>query len=147
MLVYLAGPVDGVQRKEALDWREDVSQCLNHRAGISTFSPAHAFSVVYSGGNSPSNKATARAVTKINRYAISQSSVVLAYLPKDRITIGTIREIEYAISIGKPVVVLVERTDIPFLSLYDTIQVSDWDEAVSAVIETLFTGPFCTSTT
>ena len=136
MLVYLAGPVDGVQRQEALDWREDISQRLN-QVGISTFSPAHAFSVVYFGGSSPSNKATARAVTEINRYAIDQSSVVLAYLPKDRITIGTIREIEYAVSIGKPVVVLVERTDVSFLSLYDTIQVSDWDEAVGAVIEAL----------
>ena len=146
MLVYLAGPIDGVQRKEALDWREGVSQCLN-QAGISTFSPAHAFSVAYFGGNSPSNKAAAQAVTEINRYAISQSSVILAYLPKDSITIGTIREIEYAISIGKPVVVLVERTDTPFLSLYDTIQVSDWDEAVGAVIEALLTSPFRTSTT
>ncbi len=146
MLVYLAGPVDGVQREEALDWREGVSRHLN-RASISTFSPAHAFSVVYFGGDSPSNKAVARAVTEINRYAISQSSVVLAYLPKDRTTIGTIREIEYAISIGKPVVALVECTDISFLSLYDTIQVSDWNEAVSAVIETLLTGPFRTSTT
>jgi nucleoside 2-deoxyribosyltransferase len=146
MLVYLAGPVDGVQRKEALDWREDVSQYLN-RAGISTFSPAHAFSVVYFGGNGPSHKVTAQTVTEINRYAISQSSVVLAYLPKDRITIGTIREIEYAISIGKPVVVLVEHTDVSFLSLYDTIQVSDWDEAVGAVIETLLTGTERASTT
>ena len=146
MLVYLAGPVDGVQRKEALDWREDVSQRLN-RAGISTFSPAHAFSVTYFGGNGPSNKVTARAVTEINRYAISQSSVVLAYLPKDRITIGTIREIEYAISISKPVVVLVEHTDISFLSLYDTIQVSNWDEAIGAIIEILLTGSFRTSTT
>lgn len=146
MLVYLAGPVDGVQRQEALNWREDVSKRLN-KAGVSTFSPAHAFSVAYFGGNGPSNKATARAVTEINRYAISQSSVVLAYLPKDRTTIGTIREIEYAVSIGKPVVVLIERTDIPFLSLYDTIQVSNWDEAVGAVIEALFTGPFRTNTT
>lgn len=146
MLVYLAGPVDGVQRQEALDWRESVSQCLN-QAGVSTFSPAHAFSVVYFGGNGPSNKATARAVTEINRYTISQSSVVLAYLPKDRITIGTIREIEYAVSIGKPVVVLVERTDVSFLSLYDTIQVSDWNGAVGAVIEVLRTDPFRTSAT
>ncbi len=136
MLVYLAGPVDGVQRQEALDWREDMSQRLN-QAGISTFSPAHAFSVMHFGGNSPSNKATAQAVTEINRYAISQSSVVLAYLPKDRTTIGTIREIEYAVSIGKPVVVLIEHTDVSFLSLYDTIQVFDWDGAVGAVIEAL----------
>jgi len=146
MLVYLAGPVDGVQRQEALDWRENVSQRLN-QADISTFSPAHAFSVVYSGSNSLPNKVTARAVTEINRYAISQSSVVLAYLPKDRITIGTIREIEYAVSIGKPVVALVEHTDIPFLSLHDVIQVSDWDEAVSAVIEALLTGLFRTNST
>lgn len=146
MLVYLAGPVDGVQRQEALDWREDVSRRLN-QAGISTFSPAHAFSVVYFGGNTSSNKVTARAVTEINRYAISQSSVVLAYLPKDRITIGTIREIEYAVSIGKPVVVLIERTDVSFLSLYDTIQVSDWDEAVGAVIEALLTSPLRTNIT
>lgn len=146
MLVYLAGPVDGVQRQEALDWREGVSQRLN-QAGVSTFSPAHAFSVVYFGGDSPSNKATARAVTEINRCAIRQSSVVLAYLPKDCITIGTIREIEYAVSIGKPVVVLIECTDTPFLSLYDTIQVSDWDEAVDAVIEALPIDPFSTSTT
>ena len=146
MLVYLAGPVDGVQRQEALDWREGVSQRLN-QDGISTFSPAHAFSVVYFNGNSPTNKAMARVVTKINRCAIRQSSVVLAYLPKDRITIGTIREIEYAVSISKPVVVLIERTDILFLSLYDTIQVSDWDEAVDAVIEALPIDPPRTSTT
>jgi len=146
MLVYLAGPVDGVQRQEALNWREDASQRLN-RAGISTFSPAHAFSVAHFGSNGPLNKTTARTVTEINRYAISQSSVVLAYLPKDRITIGTIREIEYAISIGKPVVVLVEYTGTPFLSLYDVIQASDWDEAVGAVIEVLFTGQFRTNVT
>ena len=24
-LVYLAGPIDGVQRQEVLDWREEVS--------------------------------------------------------------------------------------------------------------------------
>ena len=136
MLVYLAGPIDGVQRQEALDWRENVSQHLN-QVGVSTFSPAHAFSVVYFSGNGLSNKVTARTVIEINRYAIRQSSVVLAYLPKDHITIGTIREIEYAVSIGKPVVVLVERTDVSFLSLYDTIQVSDWDEAVGTVIEVL----------
>jgi len=146
MLVYLAGPVDGVQRQEALNWQEDASQRLN-RAGISTFSPAHAFSVVRFGDDSPLNKATARVVTEINRYAINQSSVVLAYLPKDCITIGTIREIEYAISIGRPVVALVEHTDTPFLSLYDVIQVSDWDEAVGAVIEVLLTGSFRTSAT
>ncbi len=139
MLVYLAGPIDRVQRQEALNWREDVSRRLN-QAGVSTFSPAHAFSVIYFGGNIPSNKATARAVTEINRCAIRQSSVILAYLPKDRTTIGTIREIEYAVSIGKPVVVLIECTDVSFLSLYDTIQVSDWDEAVGAVIEALSTG-------
>jgi len=136
MLVYLAGPIDGVQRQEALGWRENVSRRLN-QAGISTFSPAHAFSVVYSVGSNSLNEATARAATEINRYAIRQSSVVLAYLPKDRITIGTIREIEYAVSIDKPVVALIERTDTPFLSLYDTIRVSDWDEAVDAVIDAL----------
>ena len=117
MLVYLAGPVDGVQQKEAWIGERMCPQYLN-RAGISTFSPAHAFSVVYFGGNGPSNKITAQTVTEINRYAISRSSVVLAYLPKDRTTIGTIREIEYAISIGKPVVALVEHTDVSFLSLY-----------------------------
>jgi nucleoside 2-deoxyribosyltransferase len=73
--------------------------------------------------------------------------VVLAYLPKDRTTVGTVREIEYAVSIGKPVVVLIERTDTPFLSLYDTIQVSDWDKAVDAVIEALPIDPPRTSTT
>ena len=73
--------------------------------------------------------------------------MVLAYLPKDRTTVGTVREIEYAVSIGKPVVVLIERTDTPFLSLYDTIQVSDWDKAVDAVIEALPIDPPRTSTT
>jgi len=136
MLVYLAGPIDGVQRQEALDWREEVSQRLN-QAGISTFSPAHAFSVAYLSSSVPSSKAVARAVTEINRYAISQSSVVLAYLPKDRTTVGTIREIEYAVSIGKPVVVPVKHANASFLSLYDTIQVFDWDEAVGAVIEAM----------
>ena len=29
-LVYLAGPIDGVQRQEVLDWREEVSQRLNY---------------------------------------------------------------------------------------------------------------------
>jgi hypothetical protein len=44
-------------------------------------------------------------------------------------------------------VTLVEHADVSFLSLYDTIQVSDWDEAVGAVIEVLFTGSFCTNIT
>ena len=53
MLVYLAGPVDvGAARKRRWIGERMCQQYLN-RAGISTFSPAHAFSVVYFGGKWP----------------------------------------------------------------------------------------------
>lgn len=73
MLVYLAGPVDAVTEDTARNWRAEASDRLS-RAGISTFSPAHAFTL------GDSDKDTCERLIEINERALLSSHAVLAML-------------------------------------------------------------------
>lgn len=123
MLVFLSGPIDAVP-DHGLSWRENVIDKLRSR-GHHTYSPAHAFFLSSVGGI----MGVAQQVEAINRFAISQCDVVLAYLPKDYRTVGTPREIEYARVIGKPVVAVINPPD-QHISLWDVHRVASFEEAI-----------------
>lgn len=104
MLVYLAGPIDGVSRVQAEGWRE----LFKEEAPLdwSYFNPAAAFTL-----QSPTKDDNFK-VSNINRQAIAGVDVVFANLAHG-LGLGTVREIEFARKLHKPVVVLVEHVGHP----------------------------------
>lgn len=120
-MAYLAGPIDHVTHDVAMGWRDSVTDLLySHQ--WATFNPAGSV------GNGPF--APGRAV-QMCRAAIQICDILIAHLPPDTKAFGTIREIEYAKAIGKPVVVWSEWTatslfscDVPTLA--DLTDVIDW---------------------
>src|SRR5690606_35159533 len=112
-----------------LSWREDIIDKLRAR-GYHTYSPAHAFFLSPVGDTMK----IARQVDTINRLAIDQCDVVLAYLPRDCRTVGTTREVEYARTIGKPVVTVIDPPN-QHIALWDVRRVASFDEAIDWIEE------------
>jgi hypothetical protein len=98
LVVYLAGPIDLAEELEAYEWRVEAARYLSE-AGHTAFNPAMAFL--------GANRHNAEVVETINRAAIDNSDVIIANLTK-RMSLGTIREIEYGKVYGKRVVVASE---------------------------------------
>jgi nucleoside 2-deoxyribosyltransferase len=96
IMVYLAGPIDDITRDEAQGWRKEISESAP--IGVLFYLPTNA----YAGTSS----VTAPAVDHMNRVAIAQSDGVLANLSGPGRGFGTIREIEFAKTMNKPVVVV-----------------------------------------
>lgn len=106
-MVYLAGPIDAVTSEEAKDWRTEVADKLVNM-GYSTFSPAHA--IMWDG-----DAVSALRIMKINWKALEQSDIVLVHLPPGVTTIGTIRELQKAVDLGKKVLVVTPIVEHAYL--------------------------------
>lgn len=94
-LAYLAGPLDGLE-VDGTAWYDEFEKIWP--AGAVGFMPGRA----YLGAS----HATAAAVEKANRAVIAASFVVVANLSGPGRALGTIREIEFAKSLGKSVLVV-----------------------------------------
>lgn len=103
--IYLAGPINNISAKDSDDWRATVIRTLGMH-GIGCFSPNRAHAVGKIAWN-------AKKVADIDRYAISQCDMVIANLSQE-VSFGTVREIEYARSIGKRVIVVKENLTSAF---------------------------------
>jgi nucleoside 2-deoxyribosyltransferase len=102
--IYLAGPFFNIAQK----WLVEESRAALMGMGLKVFSPLHDVGL-----------GTAREVAPRDIAALKVSRVVLALV--DGIDPGTIFEIGYARSLGKPVVVLAESTaDEPLKMLVGT---------------------------
>lgn len=95
--VYLAGPIDLATEDLKFAWRDFASTVLLEY-GVDSYSPVGA----WRSGNLPSSR---KAAMDSAYYSVWICDMVLAYLPADVPTIGTIREIEFARSRDKRVVV------------------------------------------
>lgn len=92
---YMAGPIDAVTAAEARDWQDRLAKMTPDMA---TYSPAHPFR------NASLDHAPF--IDEINRAAIRAARCVVAYLPPKRPAFGTIREIEYSVSLGFPTLIV-----------------------------------------
>jgi nucleoside 2-deoxyribosyltransferase len=119
--VYLAGPLDGLNY-DGREWYERA-------AGLLQGFPA----VCYCPGNAYLNTSyeQARFVERYNRAAIEASRVVLANLSSPGLALGTIREIEFANSRGKYVVVVGSMDSS--LAAHDLEVVPDLEEAAHKI--------------
>jgi len=85
---------------EAVGWRARLVSLLRQH-NISCFNPVGAYFIA----DVPS---VAEKVVSIDRFAIFQCDAVIAYLAGEGRAFGTIREIEFARSMGKKVIVVVD---------------------------------------
>lgn len=83
--IYLAGPIDGISREDAVGWRREIAELYPE---VLFYNPAEAYLNVGQG--------TVPALERYNRVAICLSDGVLANLAGPGQAFGTIREIEYA---------------------------------------------------
>lgn len=106
-MIYLAGPIDSDPK--AGPWR---SQAAAHLAehGIATFNPLLAFAGA---------TCAPQYVDEINRYALATCTAVLVNLLTDGRAFGTIREIEQAAHLEKPMIVVAGEWIINHVSAYD----------------------------
>lgn len=126
MIVYLAGPIDGVEVTAATEWRTKTAKELGD-AGVSTFNPAGPFRF-----GDVTDKMD-KFVIETNKSALAQCDVLLANLSGVGRGIGTIREIEYAINRGIQVIVVLPMASTHHSSLYDTTIVYSLVDAVDII--------------
>lgn len=94
-MVYLGGPVDFVSHTDAVSWRESLTEALMEHKWA-TYSPVGAIGNGYYGPGR---------VIEMCLSAINICDAMVAKLPDNTKAFGTIREIEYAKALGKPVIV------------------------------------------
>ena len=100
MLVYLAGPVDGVDIDAARGWRDvATAELLKLRPNIATFSPPHGISA---GGAAIQDRPTCEQIMSINHAALEQADYVLANMVGP--SVGTPMEIQIAWEMATPVI-------------------------------------------
>jgi len=93
-VVYLAGKMSGLTREEMTEWRIEAEDQLNN-AGMSVLDPTRTILCT-----NPS----AREIVVNNKFQINHSNIVLAEIAFTGISLGTMSEIVYAGTKGKPVI-------------------------------------------
>lgn len=129
IMIYLAGPIDDIPIQVARKWREEAG--LDLPTGVVLFSPAHAYQGEVS-------EATAPKVDFMNRVNIAFCDGVIANLSGLGKGFGTIREIEFARSRNKPVVVIGDH--IVSLMTHDLHLVKDFDSALTSILQSIQEG-------
>lgn len=124
IIIYLAGPIDAIDKEEACSWREQVQDKFG--SGTLLYSPAHAFINAHF--------VNARAIEFVNRLVIQHCDGVLANLAGEGRAFGTIREIEFARLHGKPVAVVGEEYKAHF-SAFDLIVSDSMDTACDRLVK------------
>lgn len=126
LAVYLAGPIDGIASYDAKNWREYASKRLCD-IGCTCFDPTSPYLFPSLAG------ARADYIRHINRAAVTGADIILAHLGGPGRGLGTIREIEYAHSLGKPVVAILSDDLERSMESHDLIKVRTLDDAIVVI--------------
>lgn len=146
-LVYLAGPIDGIEPAQAMAWRNAVADLLLEEHGIGSYSPAHAFVLppvnsVHPG--SPQATISADNCSKVvaaNRSTLRLCDGMFVNLSGPGRAFGTIREIEYARICPLPVVIWGPDALRHSIEAFDCAVVSDMEEAVGVMARAVAAQP------
>ena len=126
---YIAGAIDFIGN-EAACWFETAKEKLE-AYGILCFSPYHAYTQLR-GKWTSGMKAY---IDAINRAAIRGCDAFIAHLVRSKFTVGTIRDLEYASSLGKRVIVVSYGSSIVHsCALYDVEIVDTIDSVVKLLV-------------
>lgn len=134
LLVYLAGPIDDISTDQARSWRASLAAVLNSLGHVA-FDPSAPWLI---GRDQLADGAAA--IDLGNRQVIRRSAAVIANLAGPGRGWGTIREIEFARSLGIPVLAIVPD-DLPTTVALHDLEVlpvetdSDWVSQLNLVAE------------
>jgi deoxyuridine 5'-triphosphate nucleotidohydrolase len=115
-LIYIAYPIDqakggrvaGAKKQRELlaveRWKELIRSAILQVAGMALYEPGKGFAV-------PEGAGTLREVEEVNGAALGAANGVVAILPADVATVGTIVEITRSVDAGKPVVLVTDLLD------------------------------------
>jgi len=134
---YLAGPIEGVSRDQALQWRITAAFNLNN-SNIDTLDPTRRSSFVDS-SDYLTHENAARRIWKSDLQDIAYSTVILANL-SDSLPgkkWGTVCEIAHAHTKNKIIIILMDKDQFkhPFITQYATEIHHNLNDAVEAVKE------------
>ena len=134
--VYLAGPITGEKHDEANQWRGKMIYELR-RMGIKGISPLRSEPKVgdrYELFYDDDCFGTPKAIAGKNYFDVRNCDLTLAYLPHT--SVGTIVEIGWAKSLGKPVVVVSQTDGLfnhPLIEECTNWIVPDFDRALTII--------------
>ncbi|MBT9131398.1 MAG: hypothetical protein DDT41_01704 [candidate division WS2 bacterium] len=101
-MIYLAGPIDGVDDDTANSWRINIISLLT-KAGYNTFNPV----TPYKCGSYDLHYK--EQVMEIDKAAIRACDILIANLNSSGRAFGTVREIEYAKTLNKRVIIVCDN--------------------------------------
>lgn len=120
-LVYLGGPIRALSREKATSWRKQAADLL-YESGLATFDPAGAWLVPNHHTNGRNDPVLETHLQIANDTAVALSDAcVFAYFGVP--SLGTDREIELALSLRKPIVILSVEVDS---TVEGFIPISEW---------------------
>lgn len=99
MIVYLAGPIDFNEGAEVTRIKVEIKAHFKAQDCVWVFDPASAW-------QAPSDLVPDEFVHWSNLHVLQQADILFAVLVKGVLTVGTILEIEHAVSLEVPVVVI-----------------------------------------
>jgi nucleoside 2-deoxyribosyltransferase len=99
MIVYLAGPIDFNKNSQVSEHRYQITQYFKRYRDAWVFDPSKA----WSGAERPKPDGF---VHWSNLLVLEQADLLVAVLMRDTLTVGTVLEIEHAVELGIPVVVV-----------------------------------------
>lgn len=125
MLVYIAGPIDFVQRSLE-DQRSRAAKCVQD-AKLATYDPSKPFGA---------GSFAAKELVAINYAALREAAGVIAFLPSGVPTVGTPMEIQQAHDAGKPVAVIGGTGSVQLDGMFGVkkFQEDQIDEAVEWIV-------------
>lgn len=130
--LYLAGPIDMVSKEQARGWRESLAAKFPQ---VLFYLPTHAYA--------NASMEQAMRVERYNRAAVLASDGILVNLLAERPSVGTVRELEFAVSSGIPAVVVASRVlSDKSIALHDVPKLTDLEDGVFKLMEltTVMTG-------
>ena len=117
MLVYLAGPIRGLTVKASRDWREWAA-CELRESGITCLDPLRAKpwlkdDTLILDAYPAQALGSGPAILTRDFFDVRRCDLVLAYLSgAAQVSIGTVMEIASAYTLGKPIVLVLEKGDL-----------------------------------
>lgn len=115
--VYLAGPILGCDRKGANDWRYIVDETLNAMSngeirGVSPLRCEPLIGEKYGLDYPDPRFGVPRAIAAKNKYDVKNCELVLAYMPKGELSLGTLLEIAWADAYDKQIILVSDEPKI-----------------------------------
>ena len=126
-VVYLAGAMTGLTKEEMTAWRDYATYSLQAN-DLGVWNPAD---------TSINGESTAKEIVDNNQFMITKSDIILAeMLPRENPSLGTISEIVFTGTLGKPVITFGESwvLDYPWVAVNVTSRLKTLDSALDYII-------------